>query len=100
MQVLDAGAEAPTGCPVSLIDESTSVYMQLGEGDVDHGKELEKHLKEQVTNFRACHQIKVLNCTGTWKESGRLCCCASSCSSKAMWIAKLQLTWLNHQLPN
>ena len=52
MQVLDAGAEAPTGCPVSLVDESTSVYMQLGEGDVNHGKELEKHLKEQVTQLR------------------------------------------------
>ena len=48
VQVLSTSAETPTGCPVSLIDETTRVYMQLGDGDVDHGKELEKHLKEKV----------------------------------------------------
>lgn len=52
MQVLAADQEAPAGCPVSLVDETTSVYMQLGEGDVDHSKELEKHLKEQVRGLR------------------------------------------------
>ena len=48
LQVLAADAKAPEGCPVSLIDETTTVYMLLGSGDVDHAKELEKHLKEQV----------------------------------------------------
>ncbi|KAK9856844.1 hypothetical protein WJX84_010094 [Apatococcus fuscideae] len=47
LEVLAADAAPSAGCPVSLIDETTSVYMQLGEGDVDHSKELEKHLKEQ-----------------------------------------------------
>ncbi len=50
LQVLSADAEPPTGCPVSLIDETTTVYMQLGEGDVDHSKELDKHLKEKVSS--------------------------------------------------
>ena len=46
--MLAADAKAPQGCPVSLIDETTTVYMLLGSGDVDHAKQLEKHLKEQV----------------------------------------------------
>lgn len=72
MQVLDAGAEAPTGCPVSLVDESTSVYMQLGEGDVDHGKELDKHLKEQVTQLRLGMKLGFCTAQTALKDPRRL----------------------------
>ena len=53
MQVLGAGEEAPPGCAVNVVNDTTSVALGL-KGVLDPAKEIDKLQEKQVRSCVSC----------------------------------------------